>query len=242
MSPVARLVVGAAVAFVVLAVVAVALGSPPGTAWRAQLTADCRVVVGDETVPLDREQARAATTAAAAFPDGPPEAPTAGPGAVVLPDGVVDAVLSARQDTALTCRWDRPDAAAQDDLTPTGLTPRAQAVHDAVEATFGGIPYGGFAPGGVDSGHGAESTHYEGRAVDYFFRPVTEQNLDRGWVLAQWLVAHADELTVQYVIFDDSYWGVGESRRGWQDYRTPAGADEVLRHRDHVHVDVVRGD
>lgn len=241
MSPVARLVVGAAVALAVLAVVALALRSAQGTAWRAQLTADCRVVVGEATVPLDREQARAATTAAATSLNGPAEAPPAGLGDAQLPDGVVDAVLSARKETALTCRWDRPDAPAQD-LALTGLTPRAQAVHDAVEATFGGIPDGGFAPGGIDSGHGAESTHYEGRAIDYFFRPVSEENLDRGWVLAQWLVAHADELTVQYVIFDDSYWGVGESRRGWQDYRTPAGANEVLRHLDHVHVDVVRGD
>ncbi|WP_281964722.1 hypothetical protein [Serinicoccus marinus] len=72
---------------------------------------------------------------------------------------------------------------------------------------------------------------------------MSEANRDRGWILAQWLVAHAEELSVQYVIFDDHYWGVRESVRGWQDYRVPGGSqDPVLRHLDHVHVDVLRGE
>ena len=82
---------------------------------------------------------------------------------------------------------------------------------------------------------------YEGRAVDWFFRPVSAPQLDRGWLLSQWLVAHADRLEVQHVIFDDHVWSVRSSAAGWRDYRTPEGASEVLRHRDHVHMDVLRG-
>ncbi|WP_299517646.1 hypothetical protein [uncultured Serinicoccus sp.] len=208
--------------------------------WVEAAGAPCGVVVDGQRVPLDRDQSRAATAEAARSLGGP----GAGDGAAVseLPEGVVEAVLAARADTALTCRVPVAEPAVEAE-TGSGLTPRAQAVLDAVRAEVGDLPVGGFAPGGVDSGHGEESTHYEGRAVDYFFRPVTEDHLDDGWVLSQWLVAHADELTVQYVIFDDHYWGVRGSARGWQDYRAPGGSDDpVLRHRDHVHVDVLRGE
>ncbi|MFK5689777.1 hypothetical protein ACI3EY_08920 [Ornithinimicrobium sp. LYQ92] len=216
-------------------------------AWTSGLTAPCSVVVdgegGADVVPLDREQARAATAAAAwTLRTGQAPAEVLSRTGAELPDGVVDAVLGARAGTALTCRSTEADAGRQQ-ITDTGLTPRAQAVREALEAEFGELSLGGFAPGGVDSGHGAESTHYEGRAVDVFYRPVTEASLDQGWVLAQWLVAHGEGLTVQYVIFDDHWWGVRQSARGWQPYEAPGGSsDPVLRHRDHVHVDVVRGD
>jgi hypothetical protein len=32
---------------------------------------------------------------------------------------------------------------------------------------------------------------------------VTEEN--RRWILVHWLVAHADDLIIQYVIFDDQF-------------------------------------
>ena len=100
---------------------------------------------------------------------------------------------------------------------------------------------GGFAPGGVGQGHGEESTHYDGRAVDVFFRPVTEENRREGWLLAHWLVAHAEDLDVQYVIFDDRFWSAHSSRGRWRDYDAPEPGNEILRHLDHVHVDVLRG-
>lgn len=243
-----------AAGFVALLLVVLLVGALPGGgalprigAWTAGLTAPCGVVVegegGADAVPLDREQARAATSAAArVLRTGEEPAEAVDRLGVELPDGVLAAVLTARAGTALTCRSTEADAGRQQ-ITETGLTPRAQAVREALEAEFGELSLGGFAPGGVDSGHGAESTHYEGRAVDVFYRPVTEASLDRGWVLAQWLVAHGEGLTVQYVIFDDHWWGVRQSARGWQPYQAPGGSsDPVLRHRDHVHVDVVRGD
>ncbi|WP_022924293.1 hypothetical protein [Serinicoccus marinus] len=225
----------AVVALVLLAAVAV-LAWRPVVGWAERAAAPCSVVVAGERVPLDREQAQAATATAAGDGD------VADPAGAGIPEGVVEAVRGARESTALTCRASAPDVVAQE-LTADGLTPRAQTVLEEARRSFPDLPTGGFAPGGVDSGHGPESTHYDGRAVDVFVRPVSEANRDRGWILAQWLVAHAEELSVQYVIFDDHYWGVRESVRGWQDYRVPGGSqDPVLRHLDHVHVDVLRGE
>lgn len=237
----AALVVGALIAGAAL------LWRPVGQ-WAARVGAPCQIEVGGERVALSGDQARAATTQAAGAvmadpvdPGPDPDRRTAGE-SVDIPPGVVEAISAARVSTALTCRWDEP-AAARQGLTASGLTPRAQQVLGQVEQTFGPVPTGGYAPGGVSSGHGADSTHYDGRAVDVFFRPATPEARDQGWVLSQWLVAHAEELTVQYVIYDDHWWGVRQSTRGWQAYRAPGGADDpVLRHLDHVHVDVVRGD
>ncbi len=66
---------------------------------------------------------------------------------------------------------------------------------------------GGCASGGVTTGHLDNAAHYECRAIDVFLRHST----DRGqaglvWVLAQWLVAHADRLRVLSVIYRDRIW------------------------------------
>ena len=94
----------------------------------------------------------------------------------------------------------------------------------------------------------AGSTHYDGRAVDVFVRPIGPENRRRGWAIAQYLVAHADRLSVQHVIFDGRIWSSGRSSEsGWRDYRAPGAVDAapatraILEHRDHVHVDVPRG-
>ena len=39
------------------------------------------------------------------------------------------------------------------------------------------------------------SAHYEGRAIDIFFRPINAENRKRGWAIASYLVAHADRLS-----------------------------------------------
>ena len=110
-------------------------------------------------------------------------------------------------------------------------------------AAFGTLPLGGFASGGVRSGHMPGSAHYEGRAIDVFFRPVNAPSKQRGWALAQYLVAHAARLAVDTVIFDARIWTARRADEGWRDYvvnRTGRSADalRVLEHRDHVHVDV----
>jgi hypothetical protein len=129
--------------------------------------------------------------------------------------------------------------------TPTGsgLTPRADTLRHEMRAAFGRQSLGGFDPRGVTSGHIAGSAHYEGRAIDVFFRPITAANTRLGWLQAQWAVAHAERLHIATVIFDKRLWSARRSPSGWRDYVYPDGTTDnpVLLHEDHVHVDVERG-
>lgn len=151
----------------------------------------------------------------------------------------VASALTGYSPAALSCRVDEPQDSGQGPLG-NGLTENAGAVLDDVERAFGALPAGGFAAGGVRSGHAPGSAHYEGRAVDFFFRPVNDVNSRRGWALAQYLVANADRLVVRTVIFDDRIWTAARSGDGWREYAEPdsAGDPAILRHLDHVHVDV----
>ncbi len=125
-----------------------------------------------------------------------------------------------------------------------GLTPRAERVRRTVERAFGPQSLGGFAPGGVSSGHTGRSAHYDGRALDLFFRPVNADNRRQGWAVAGFLVAQAKRLDIDHVIFDGRIWSRGpKSEQGWRRYHPPEthGDPQVLMHRDHVHVDVLAG-
>jgi hypothetical protein len=86
------------------------------------------------------------------------------------------------------------------------------------------------------------SAHYDGRAVDVFVRPISVPNTTKGWAMAQYLVARADLLKIKTVIFSDKIWTAGgRSDSGWRDYTPPerSGDPAILRHLDHVHVDVL---
>ena len=88
------------------------------------------------------------------------------------------------------------------------------------------------------------SAHYDGRAVDVFFRPVNPPSKRAGWAMAHYLVAQAARLQIQHVIFDDRIWSAGSrSEQGWRDYDPGDGPGDqaTLEHRDHVHVDVTAG-
>lgn len=199
--------------------------------------AECTVTTQDGDVPLTREEAKAATTAVVRGADA-----SAVPG---VEPTVMERLTHGPPDDAgpsLRCRGHSSEGLEAQEITPSGLTPRAEAVRDAMIEVFGPLSLGGYAPGGVGHGHGENSTHYDGRAVDVFFRPVTEENRRQGWQLAHWLVAHAEDLDVQYVIFDDMVWGSRSPAGRWHPYNAPPPANEILRHLDHVHVDVVRGE
>lgn len=202
--------------------------------------AECVVQTPEGEVGLDREKAKLATTAVALQARGAEAPDSSG-----LDDAVLKALTDGPADDAgpvLSCRGSAADDLQQEQLTATGLTSRAEQVRTAMTEVFGAQRLGGFAPGGVGQGHGADSTHYDGRAIDVFFRPVIEENRRQGWMLAHWLVAHAEDLDIQYVIFDDRFWSAHLSRAQWHDYEAPEPANEILRHLDHVHVDVLRGD
>lgn len=139
----------------------------------------------------------------------------------------------------------KDDAPGESDkLDEDGLTPRAAAVLVDVQAAFGELQVGGFSPDGVSEGHMEGSAHYDGRAIDIFFRPINEASKTRGWAVAYYLVAQADRLDIDNIIYDGRIWSSGKrSEDGWRDY-TPdtsgrsAETAAILEHRDHVHVDV----
>lgn len=210
---------------------------------------DCTVTAGDRTVALDQHEAeRAATAAASVVRRSGDDAAARKAVAKVVSASSADTraiadALTGRTPAALSCRHGGSSTAEPDRLDSRGLTGRAEAVRQDVVKAFGALPLGGFAPGGVRSGHMPGSAHYEGRAIDVFFRPVNARNKVHGWALAQYLVAHARRLAIDTVIFDARIWTARRAGEGWRDYRvdTSGMSPEVVRvleHRDHVHVDV----
>lgn len=147
--------------------------------------------------------------------------------------------LTGNSGGTFSCELDGDADEADDRLADSGLVQRADAVREEIEGMFGDLALGGFAPGGVTDGHMPGSTHYEGRAVDIFVRPVNETNNVKGWAIAHYLVAQAERLDIQTVIFDDRIWKSGQDD-GWRDYDPPSrsGDRAILEHRDHIHVDV----
>jgi hypothetical protein len=145
---------------------------------------------------------------------------------------------------AFTCVMSGEAPEVSGSLTDEGLTKRARVVRRELESVFGELPLGGFAPAGVTDGHMPGSAHYEGRAVDIFVRPISAANKQRGWAIAAYLVAQADRLKIEHLIFDDRIWTNGSaSEAGWRDFNVPDGTNgdqQILEHRDHVHVDVAR--
>lgn len=140
---------------------------------------------------------------------------------------------------AFTCAI-RPDGVEDQEPGAKGLTGRAAAALEAIEDAFGPQETGGYAPGGVTSGHVENSTHYAGRAIDVFYRPINQNQRRDGWAAAHWLVAHAEYLDIATVIYDGRIWTARRSVQGWRDYTPPGGATEsvTLMHRDHIHLDV----
>lgn len=159
-------------------------------------------------------------------------------------DEVSDQEMAAltKPDT-FTCTFTRNDLDEQQP-NASGLTPRAQELKNAVRETFGDIVNGGYDPKGITEGRVNRSAHYDGRAIDYFFRPYDDpEKKKEGWLLTYWLMAHSNDLNVATLIYDDRIWSTRRSGQGWREYVHPSGDTEnpVLRHLDHVHVDVVRG-
>ena len=225
-----------------LLVVAAIRGVLPGTA-------DCEVEVADRTVELTTDQAEvAATVSASAVRQGlglDAAAKAVGQVADLAQTDAraVASALTGRSRHALTCTHGGGGDEESDKLGRSGLTQRADRVRADLDEAFGRQPVGGFAPGGVRTGHMPGSAHYEGRAVDVFVRPISPRNKTKGWAMAQYLVAQADRLDVETVIFDGRIWTARRAGQGWRDYapdtsgRSRAVA-RILEHRDHVHVDV----
>jgi hypothetical protein len=210
---------------------------------------DCTATVGKQSVGLSTSQAQSAASASArAVRLGwslPETAKAVASGAdLSAADGeVVASALTGRSRHALTCTHGGADDTESNRLDSSGLTHRAERVRKDLDQAFGRLPMGGFAPGGVRSGHMPGSAHYEGRAVDVFVRPISPRNKTKGWAIAQYLVAQAERLEIDTVIFDAQIWTARRAGEGWRDYRVSTSGRSratvrILEHRDHVHVDV----
>ena len=156
---------------------------------------------------------------------------------------VVASALSGHSPATLSCSV-RPMDVGEEPAGPEGLTARAQTVRDDLDQNFAGLEIAGYEAGGVSSGHIDGSAHYDGRALDVFFRPYQDSEVKRsGWVVAHWLAANADRLGVATVIYDGQIWTARRSDEGWRPYAHPSGdtSNPTLQHLDHIHVDVLRG-
>ncbi len=239
----------AVAALVALTVVVVSFAVVAGVPRWLPGVGDCAVTAGEEKVELSSDQAEnAARLAAVAVREKVSLDRTTDSLAELLDSSDRDArlvasALTGRSPHALSCQHGGADDEERDRLDRAGLTGRAAAVRRDVQTAFGSQKLGGFAPGGVRTGHMPGSAHYEGRAVDVFFRPATRKQRTSGWALAQYLVAHADRLEVDTVIFDGRIWTARRGIQGWRSYAPDTSGRSVrvaaiLEHRDHVHVDV----
>lgn len=115
-----------------------------------------------------------------------------------------------------------------------GLTPDALLVLRCVDQTFGRHTYLGI------GSRGNASDHPAGRAVDVMIDDYTTAGaIAHGDRVAQWIVEHAAELGVTYVIWRDRIWSETRAAEGWRSYSHPTGrTDDSALHRDHVHVSV----
>ncbi len=115
-----------------------------------------------------------------------------------------------------------------------GLRPSALRGLRCVKAAFPWIR----SMGGVGS-RPNKSDHPAGRAVDFMIPAWnTREGRARGWQVAHWLQAHAAELDVKYLIYDDHVWRAYRPSQGWTRYTHPNGSttNPTLRHLDHVHL------
>ncbi len=121
--------------------------------------------------------------------------------------------------------------------TERSITPTTQRLLDALIPEFGrGLGVGCYRDG--DSGE-----HPLGRACDLIMSsPLntmpTEEYLEHGWRMANWLVANADEYDVYYVIWQEKIWSNSRPGAGWQPYTRYPNGNLQQNHYDHVHVSV----
>ena len=105
------------------------------------------------------------------------------------------------------------------------LTSNARSVYRAVCAAFGDSvsSFGGYRAGD-DGDHGT------GRAVDI------SVSGEPGWDITRYVQAHARDLGVTYVIYEQQMWMVGDPTGRWQTMEDRGS--KTANHFDHVHVSV----
>ncbi|WP_304455767.1 hypothetical protein [Nocardiopsis sp. YSL2] len=118
------------------------------------------------------------------------------------------------------------------------ITPRTEQMRALVIEEFGeGRDVGGvgcYRPvGGWIVGE-----HPKGRACDFMVDAngsMPPQNqIDRGWAIAEWARENAEDLGIMYVIYRQQIWDVRRGDTGWRDMADRGSITE--NHFDHVHI------
>ncbi|MBB6121518.1 hypothetical protein [Nocardiopsis algeriensis] len=121
---------------------------------------------------------------------------------------------------------------------PDNLTPRTRQMRDLVIEEFGrGDEVGGVgcyrAVGGWVVGE-----HPLGRACDFMVDPngsmPSQEQVDRGWAIAEWAQENADRLGIMYIIYRQQIWDVRRGGEGWRQMADRGSVTE--NHFDHVHI------
>jgi hypothetical protein len=108
--------------------------------------------------------------------------------------------------------------------TESGLTPSAVTLFRAVCNAFPALTtYGGY------SDHGE---HASGRAIDF----MTNGDSALGQAIADWARAHASQLNLYDVIWQQHIWTPERSSEGWR--AMPDRGSPTANHMDHVHISV----
>ncbi|MEV6396877.1 hypothetical protein AB0M39_19180 [Streptomyces sp. NPDC051907] len=131
--------------------------------------------------------------------------------------GLLAAALTGRASAALTCESRRGDAEAGD----------AGKVRSELVRAFGPevLPKGASA-GRTGAPAARElSVPVEGRLRSGLRTDGGGAGQQRGWELAHWAVARAEELHIEEVSFGGRVWSSKESERGWRQAEEPAAAE-----------------
>ncbi|OUZ11069.1 metalloendopeptidase [Aeromicrobium sp. PE09-221] len=129
-----------------------------------------------------------------------------------------------------------------DDPTTSGrITARAAHVLTQIEQRFPTSSWACWRPGNPD-----DNDHSAGRACDGTFgnsigTRATGAALNAGWTTTNWLKANAEQLGVEYLIWQGRIWSVRRAAEGWRPYDGGGTFDPrsvTGGHYDHLHVTV----
>jgi hypothetical protein len=124
--------------------------------------------------------------------------------------------------------------APQSPIAGNNITPRMQAVKNAVDRRFGPFPVIGCWRAGNDGEHPL------GRACDFMLSTggtmPTAANAQRGDQIAAWAQAHASQLGIMYIIYRQRIWDIRMASAGWVPMADRGSV--TANHFDHVHISV----
>ncbi len=153
---------------------------------------------------------------AKAMPKPPKPAPAASSGSDSSSTGGSSAPTTGGGVTSAPC----PDGSA----TESGLTPDAVTLFRSVCNAFPALSsYGGY---------DAHGEHSSGKAIDF----MINGDSSLGQAVADWAVAHAGELNLYDVIWQQHIWTPVRSSEGWRSM--PDRGSPTANHFDHVHISV----